>query len=72
MQNNDYDISLALQAIEDELQRSMLRNLERHIKEVDEGGIEFTMWQAEQLKALETYKANNLEKFVWHFDVIDA
>ena len=72
MQNNDYDISMALQAIEDELQRSMLRNLERHIKEVDEGGIEFTMWQAEQLKALETYKANNLEKFVWHFDVIDA
>lgn len=68
MQNDNYDLSTALQTIEDELLESMVRNLYRHAEQVDKEGIDFTMWQAEQLKALEKYKRNNSEKILWHFD----
>ena len=56
MQHDDYDITAAFQAIEDELIASMIRNMDRHRAEETKEGYEWSMWQAEQLKALEKYK----------------
>ena len=53
MQHDDYDITAAFQAIEDELIASMIRNMDRHRAEETKEGYEWYMWQAEQLKALE-------------------
>ena len=50
---DEYDIGEAFAAIEDELIKSMIRNMERHRAEETEEGIEWTQWQVEQLKALE-------------------
>ena len=51
--NDAYDIGAAFEAIEDELIASMIRNMKRHkVEEVTENK-QWSMWQAEQLKALE-------------------
>ena len=63
MQHNDYDITAALKAIEDELIVSMIRNMKRHRAEETKQGIEWPMWRAEQLKALEKYKRDNQKKY---------
>ena len=63
MQHNEYDIGAAFQAIEDELIKSMIRNMDRHRAEETKEGIEWSMWQAEQLKALEKYKRENRERY---------
>ncbi len=55
----EYDIGAAFKAIEDELIASMIRNMDRHRAEETKEGIEWSMWQAEQLKALEKYKRDN-------------
>ncbi len=60
---NDYDLSSAFKAIEDELIASMMRNMKNHQAEEDEQGIEWSMWQAEQLKALEKYRRSNEKRF---------
>lgn len=49
----EYDIGAAFKAIEDELIASMIHNMDRHRAEETKEGIEWSMWQAEQLKALE-------------------
>ena len=67
MQHNEYDIGGAFQAIEDELIASMIRNMDRHRAEETKEGIEWSMWQAEQLKALEKYKRDNQKRFKGRF-----
>lgn len=63
MQHNEYDIGAAFKAIEDELIKSMTRNMDRHRAEETKEGIEWSMWQAEQLKALEKYKRDNRKRY---------
>lgn len=62
-----YDITAAFEAIEDELLKSMIGNMKRHkAEEVDEDR-QWSMWQAEQLKSLEKYKKENLDKYEKRF-----
>lgn len=67
----EYNIGAAFQAIEDELIASMIRNMDRHRAEETELGIEWTQWQAEQLKALEKYKKQNQKKYGKQFQDIN-
>ena len=67
----DYDIESAFQTIEEELMKSMIRNMKRHrIEEVSEKK-EWEMWQALQLKALEEYKKNNRKRFQSQYSEIN-
>ena len=51
--NNEYDISQAFQRIEETLIKSMSSNLGRHLREEAKEGMNWSAWQAEQLKSLE-------------------
>lgn len=68
----EYDITAAFKRIEDELIASMIRNMDRHRAEETDEGIEWTMWQAEQLKALEKYKKENQKKYEKQFADINS
>lgn len=69
--NTTYDIVKAFEAIENELMASMIRNMRDHkIEEIDEKK-QWTMWQAEQLKALEQYRRTNQERFGKDFKQIN-
>ncbi len=68
---NEYDITAAFKAIENELIASMIRNMDRHRAEETKEGIEWSMWQAEQLKALEKYKRDNQKKYKKQFRSIN-
>lgn len=68
---SDYDIGKAFEKIENELIASMIRNLSRHRAEESKLGIEWSQWQAEQLKALEAYKRNNRKKFIPQYSTIN-
>lgn len=72
MQHDDYDIGAAFKAIEDELIASMIRNMDRHRAEETEEGIQWSMWQAEQLKALEKYKRENRKRYGKQFKSING
>lgn len=41
----------------------MIRNMDRHRAEETKEGIEWSMWQTEQLKALEKYKKDNQKRY---------
>lgn len=69
--NNEYDISQAFQRIEEILIKSMKRNLTRHLNEEKDLDINWSAWQAEQLKALENFKKNNKELFKNDFSTIN-
>lgn len=69
---NEYDITAAFKAIEDELIASMIRNMKRHRAEETKEGIEWSMWQAEQLKALEKYKRDNQRRYKKQFKDING
>lgn len=69
---DEYDVGEAFAAIEDELIKSMIRNMERHRAEETEEGIEWTQWQVEQLKALEKYKLENQKRYAKKFKDINA
>lgn len=71
MRHDEYDIVAAFQAIEEELIASMIRNMKRHRAEETEEGIQWSMWQAEQLKALEKYKRENQKKYKKRFERIN-
>lgn len=71
MQRNEYDLAAAFQAIENELIASMMRNMDRHRAEETKEGYEWSMWQAEQLKALEKYKRENQKKYRKQFQKIN-
>ena len=68
----EYDITAAFKAIEDELIASMIRNMDRHRAEETAEGYEWSMWQAEQLKALEKYKRDNQKKYRKQFQKING
>ena len=68
---NEYDISAAFEAIEQELIASMIRNMNRHRAEELKEGYDWSMWQAEQLKALEKYKLENQKKYSKQFKSIN-
>ena len=55
----DYDFESAFARIEDELLRSMMRNMKKHKAWEDVEGFNWSMWQAEQLKGLDIYKHQN-------------
>lgn len=69
---SEYDITAAFKRIEDELIASMIRNMDRHRAEETDEGIEWSMWQAEQLKALEKYKKENQKKYEKQFSNINS
>lgn len=64
---DEYDLIEAFRRIEDELIASMIRNMDRHRAEEDDEGLNWTMWQAEQLKAMEKYKRENQRKYKKQF-----
>lgn len=68
---NEYDLAAAFQRIEDELIASMIRNMDRHRAEETKEGYNWSMWQAEQLKALEKYKVRNQKKYSKQFKSIN-
>lgn len=70
--NPEYDIYKAMQRIENELIQSMIRNFDRHRAEEKKEGINWTAWQAEQLKALEQYKQRNLKKYQGVFGKLNS
>ena len=72
MQHKEYDLAEAFQRIENELMASMIRNMDRHRAEETKEGYNWSMWQAEQLKALEKYKRNNQKKYQEQFRSINA
>lgn len=70
--NDDYDITKAIAAIEEELIASMIRNMRRHkLEEIDEDKL-WSMWQVEQLAALERYKTKNQKKYKEKFKNINS
>lgn len=71
MVSNEYNLAEAFQRIENELMASMIRNMDRHRAEETEEGYNWSMWQAEQLKALEKYKRNNQRKYRKQFKNIN-
>ena len=72
MQHNEYDLAEAFQRIENELMASMIRNMDRHRAEETKEGYNWSMWQTEQLKALERYKQKNQKKYQKQFKSINA
>ena len=69
---NEYSITKALIRIEDELIRSMIRNFDRHREDETKEGMNWAMWQAEQLKALEEYKRRNIKQYSGLFGHINS
>ncbi|WP_313187370.1 phage minor capsid protein [Lacrimispora sp.] len=69
---NEYDITAAFEVIEQELISSMIRNMDRHRAEEIKEGYDWSMWQTEQLKALEKYKLENQKKYSKQFKSINA
>lgn len=71
MQQDEYEIGAAFAAIEEELTASMMRNMKRHRAEETKEGIQWSMWQAEQLKALERYKRENKKRYAGKFQSLN-
>lgn len=69
--NDEYDIGEAFAAIENEIIASMMRNISRHKAQEEKEGREWSMWQAEQLKALEKFKKQNQKKYPKQFKAIN-
>ena len=61
--NNEYDIAKAFQRIEETVISSMKRNMLRHLNEEKLEDMNWSMWQAEKLKALEQFKKENKNLF---------
>lgn len=72
MQHNECDLAEAFQRIENELMASMIRNMDRHRAEETAEGYNWSMWQADQLKALEKYKRKNQKKYQKQFKSINS
>ena len=71
MAHDDYDIADAFSAIEEELIRSMICNLDRHRAEEDKEGFLWSQWQVKQLQALEEYKIRNQRKYTKKFRMLN-
>ena len=72
MQPDEYDLAEAFRRIENELIASMIRNMDRHRAEETKEGYNWSMWQVEQLKALEKYKRKNQKKYQKQFKSINS
>lgn len=72
MQPDEYDLAEAFRSIENELIASMIRNLDRHRAEETKEGYNWSMWQVEQMKALEKYKRKNWKKYQKQFKSINS
>ncbi|CAK7073225.1 MAG: hypothetical protein EUB_03850 [Eubacterium sp.] len=68
---NEYDVSAAFQQIEEILIQSMIRNLGKHVKDQALEGFDWTMWQAEQLKAFKQFRWENTDLFKGYFSTIN-
>ena len=66
-----YDIGEAFQIIEEEMIASMSRNLKRHLQTEKGEGLNYPMWQAEQLAALNNFRKDNKKKFSGYFSTIN-
>jgi hypothetical protein len=66
-----YDIGEAFQIIEEEMIASMSRNLKRHLITEKEEGLNYSMWQAEQLAALSNFRKDNKKHFSKYFITIN-
>lgn len=71
MRQDEYDIGAAFSAIEEELIASMMRNMARHRAEETKEGIQWAMWQVQQLKALERYKRENQKRYRGKFQILN-
>ena len=71
-EKSEYDIVEAFRKIEAELIDSMMRNMDRHRAEEEKEGYEWSMWQADQLKALEKFKKENQKRYSKQFKSINA
>lgn len=67
-----YDIASAFEDIEMSLIKSMRRNMQRHIKEEYDEGMNWTQWQAEMLAALSQYRAENKDVLTGYMGKINA
>ena len=67
-----YDIGEAFQKIEEEMIASMSRNLKRHLETEAKEGLNYSMWQAEQLAALNNFRKDNKKKFAGYFSTING
>lgn len=67
-----YDIGEAFQKIEEEMIASMSRNLKRHIETEEKEGLNYSMWQAEQLTALNNFRKDNKKIFSGYFSTING
>ena len=67
----DYDVGVAFKRIENEMIDSMMRNIDRHIREQQELGFEWAQWQAEELKSLEEFRKKNQKKYGPQFKEIN-
>lgn len=67
----DYDISAAFQKIEELMIASMSRNMSRHLQKERSEGINYSMWQSEQLAALNIFRKNNEKTFGAYFSTIN-
>ena len=72
MANIPYSLAKAFAAIENQLINSMIRNMKRHRAEETDEGIQWSQWQAEQLKALEEYRKANKQNFGERFEVLNG
>ncbi len=68
---SDYDIAAAFQRIEDELIASMRRNMAHHRALEQAEGLNYTQWQAEQLRALQEYRLRNESRFSEYYSTIN-
>ena len=66
-----YDSGEGFQKIDEDMIASMMRNLKRHLATEKEEGINYAMWQAEQLAALNEFKRNNSSLFKDYFSTIN-
>ena len=67
-----YDITEAFEDIEMSLIKSMRANMQRHIKEEYDEGINWTQWQAEMLSGLSQYRAENKDVLKGYMSRINA
>lgn len=67
-----YDIAGAFEDIELALIKSMRNNMQRHINEEYDEGINWTQWQAEMLSGLSQYRAENADVLKGYMGRINA
>lgn len=68
----DYDIAGVFEDIEMSLIKSMRNNMQRHIKEEYDEGINWTQWQAEMLSGLSQYRSENQDVLKGYMGRINA